>query len=139
MENFENRFDSQIINKITNKFAIPSVYITEICAERVGAVDSAEDKQKIVMFAQRAVNHIKEIASIISRECENSPNENEIYRIALGNKAICRFFLQAKQTEITTQLNILGKGGKPSIEEFLRMVDPSFSIKEYMQSHEPWA
>jgi len=139
MENNESKFDQQLINKITNKFAIPSVYITEVCAERVGSINSAEDNQQIVMFAQRAVSHLKIIAKVVSTACLNSPSEDEIFRVALDNRQICRFFLQSKEADIESHLNVLGKGENPSIEDFFKMIDPTFSLKEYMQNHNPWS
>jgi hypothetical protein len=135
----KSKFDKQTLNKITNKFAIPSIFITEFCAEKVGDVSTPESKQQIVVMAGNADKHLKRSAYILSAECSNEPNSEDVYRIFLGDRVICRYVLNTPAQTLQNQLVALcSDNKKPELEYVLKMMNPEFDLGAYMMSHEPW-
>ena len=137
--NQEPEFNKQVLNKITNMLAIPSVFITEFCAERICDVSMPESKQQIIVMARNAEKHLKRSADILSAECSHEPDSEEIYRIFLRDRLICRGVLNTSIQTLQNQLTALGsENEKPELECVLKMMNPEFDLGVYMMSHAPW-
>ena len=135
--NNKQNTSQQTINRLTNRFGIPSVYITEFLFEQEGSVDTLVARQVVVNRANKAVKFLKWCAEQIVEACPGN-NIQDVYELIIKNRNICRFCLTQRQNGFQSYLTQQKQLTPCNINTILHGMDPNFNLAVYMSSHEPW-